>query len=802
MGFIHDLRFGLRVLAGSPGFATLAILTVGLGIGVNSTVFTLVNGVFLRGLPFDDPNEIVEVRVSGRGGGISYPDYEDLRRQARSFRDLGAYRETAVDLSDGESSAARAEGAQVTANAFPLLGQGVELGRLLLPEDMRPGAERVALISYGVWQTRYGGSPNIVGTEIRLSLEPHTIVGVMPQGEGFPDGTDIWTPLVADSAVLDRNERTLEVFGRLADGVSPDEARVEITTLVDALASEFRPEAENLTADVQRFTDLDGEIVVVFTALQGAVTFVLLIACANVANLLLSRAIGRTRETAIRTAVGATRWRIIRQLLVESLTMSALGGLVGLGLTYIGVRLFWNAVANTGPPYWLQFPLDFRVFAYFAAISVISGILFGLAPALQVSKTDVNENLKEGGRGTSGGVRARRFTGAMLVGQVALTFVLLVGAGLMIRSFLNTQRVELGFDPTGILTARITLRPEAYPEADTRIAFIERLSERVGQIPGVETVTVASNPPASGALFVSGLTLEGQEPFELAPGSPPDAWRVSVAPGYFESLGVGIVGGREFAPADGEPGSEAAIVNEAFIERYWPGENPLGRRLKLSNAEDAPWLEVVGVGPPIFHQGFDNNTAVEPTVYTPFRQDPNFGTNLIVRSPLPPDTVAAAMRAELGAMDPDMPLYDIRTLEEILHNRNWPYRVFGSLFAIFALIALVMSSVGIYGVTAYHIGQRTSEIGIRIALGATRRDVLWMVMRQGLFRIAAGLAIGLALAWAVSRLLESVLVGVTPTDPVTFGAIQIILTAVTLAACLIPSRKALRLDPADALRVE
>lgn len=809
MGFLRDFRFGLRILTRNPGFALVAVVTLGLGIGANSTVFTLVNGVFFRGLPFENPGEIVSVRSIRQPQGfrtnVSWLDYLDLREQARSFRDLGAYSNVAADLSDGERAAERVDGATVTINTFSLLGQQVAIGRGFTPDDGGRDAPPVVLISYGVWQSRYGGDPGIVGRSIKVNLEYRTVVGVMPEGEGFPDGTGLWMPFVPGEAHVRRDQRNLQVFGRLEDGVTLTEAGAEVETIAASLADAWPDTNENVSATVFPFTDLGdgGEIVAVFTALQGAVSFVLLIACANLANLLLSRAVGRTRETSVRAAVGAARGRIVRQLLVESLTMSVLGGLLGLGLTVVAVRTFWNAVADTGPPYWLSFPIDYQVFGYFLVICVASAFLFGLAPALQISRTDINENLREGGRGSSGTIRARRLTGALLIGEIAMTLVLLVGAGLMVRSFLNTQRTDPGIDPRNLLTARVSLPQARYPEASERVRFATRLVERVLSIPGVQAATVASNVPGQGAVGRVPIFEDRENPPDpTAQNRLPRVWSVSVAPGYFDALDLRLLGGRDFTPLDGEPGAEVAIVNEVFRDRYWPGENPLGKRLKLSDDPDAPWIAVIGVSPAVLQASSDEDPSIQPTVYVPFRQEPDFGTRLIARTSLPPEAIASALNEELRLLDPDTPLFDIQTVEEILRRRNWPYRVFGSLFAIFALVALVMSSVGIYGVTAYTVGQRTQEIGIRMALGARHRDILRLVLGQGVRRIAIGLAIGLFGAWAVSRILNSVLVNVTATDPLTFTLIPLLLTAVTLTACLLPARRALRLDPADALRNE
>jgi putative ABC transport system permease protein len=819
-GFIQDLRFGLRILARSPGFALVAIVTLGLGIGANSTVFTLVNGVFFSGLPFSDPAEIVRLRQRvppGFDTGFSWPGYLDYRAQARSFRDLGAYSTPSFDLSGDASLPERIPGARITLNTFPLLGQQVALGRALGEDDFPDDAPPVALISHGLWQTRYGGADDIIGRTVRVTAGERTsfrtIVGVMPEGEGFPNGTAMWIPLRPDAQEQERSARSFSVFGRLDDGVTLEEANVEARTIAASLAAAWPETHQDVGANVVLFNDLgdEEEVVAVFTALQGAVTFVLLIACANIANLLLSRAVGRTRETSIRAALGAGRGRIVRQLLIESLTMGLLGGALGLALTVFGVRTFRRAIAETGPPYWLTFPIDYTVLGYFFIVCVVSSLLFGLAPALHISRAEVNDHLREGGRGSSGSRRARRLTGLLITSQIAMTLVLLVGASLMIRSFLNTQRSDVGFDPKALLAARVTLGPLRYPGVEDQVRFADRVTEGIEQLPGIDGMTLATFAPGNGAGFRS-LRLEDAATDGGARPSGPDsglqAGTVVVAPGYFSSLGIRMLAGREFDATDGEAGREVAVVNAPFADQYWPGLDPVGRRIRLGVPfgagvdADSPWLEVIGVSEGVLQSSSDEDTSIQPTVYVPFAQEPSAGFWIVVRSRVAPAALSGTIREELSLLDPELPLYDIQTVESMLRERNWPYRVFGTLFAVFALVALVLSSVGIYGVTAYGVSRRTSEIGICMALGARRKDVLALVLRQGLIRLAIGLAVGLFLAWGVSRILNAVLINVSATDPLTFTLIPLILAGVALAAAWIPARRALALDPADALRIE
>jgi predicted permease len=793
----------------------VVVITMALGIGVNTAIFTIVNAVVFKGMPFDNPGEIAFVSATSTGGfnpnvgGTSYPDFIDFREQSRSFKGLGAFNSLQADLSDRDAAAERVGGARITANTFSLLGAAPLIGRDFTAADEQRGADPVAILSYGLWQTRYAGDADILGRTIRINLADYTVIGVMRPGEGFPQDTRLWVPFIPDAAAENRNARQLVVFGRLGDGVSFERAGVELSTLAAALAQSYPETNTDIDARVAPYTDrgTTGPIRIILYSLLGAVCFVLLIACANVANLLLSRAIRRTRETSIRTAMGASRWRIVRQLLVESVMLSLVGGVLGLGVGLLGVRWIDVATLPTGRPYWLDFTMDFRVFAYFAAVSIFTGILFGLAPALQISKSNVSENLKEGGRSGSAGRRAGRMTDVLLVGQIGLTIVLLVGAGLMIRSFLITQQFNIGVDTQNLVTVQVTLPNARYPQPTDRLAFQERLEERLETLPGVEALTIVSQPPAGGAAIRT-LKIEGRDMAD-ANNRLPNVARILVVPDYFEALDLAIRRGRGFTATDGAVGAEAVIVNEVFAERYFPDSDPLGARLRLGEDVNrgtenpaAPWLTIIGVSPPVFQQSPNQDLSVQPTLYVPFRQEPPVAFTVLARSNGAGDTVVADIRNELRQLDADLPLYNIRTMDDILAQRNWPYRIFGTLFATFAVIALLISAVGIYAVTAHGVGQRTQEIGVRMALGAGRRDILWLVLRHGITRICIGVVLGVLAAVGASRVLSSVLVNTSTTDPTTFISICLLLAAVTLVACFVPARRATRLDPVDALRTE
>ena len=815
---LQDLRFAIRMLMKDKPFTLVAVLALGLGIGVNTTVFTFVNAVLLRGLPYRDADRLLIVATrnvtQGDTAGASLQDLEDWRAQAKSFSGLGCFQQAGMTLIDSGHPPERYQGARVCANTFSLLGQPMHLGRDFLPGEDRKGAEAVVIIGYGVWKTRYGGDPNIIGKAVRVAQKPATIVGVMPEGVQFPSNADVWQagPPVPEDDTTRRDARNMTVFGRLAPGVSRAQAQAEMSGIASSLAGQFPETNKNIDVRLMTFNDRfnGGPIRVIFLALLGAVGFVLLIACANVANLQLARSVRRSREIAVRVALGASRARIVRQLLVESTLLACVGGVLGLGLATVGVRLFDRAVEGSGKPYWIQFTFDPVVFGYLAAVCLATGILFGLAPALQVSRTNVNEILKEAGRGTAGGRRARWMASSMVVVELALTIILLAGAGLMIRSFLKMYSFSLGADTSRLLTMRTSLPERTHPNPEGRQLFYEQLVARLRTIPGVQSAAIASAVPFGGS-ETRRLELDGRP--APADGQLPRVAYIVISPGYFDVVGAAIRRGRTLQDSDGAPGAEVAVVNERFATQHFPNEDPLGRRIRLvpndgpPRPADAPplkppkWLTIVGVSPTI-RQG--NPQALEPdaVVYVPHRFEPQPSMGLLARSQGEPASLTMQMRQAVQAMDPELPVFAVQTMDQFLAQARWPYRVFGSMFAIFAVIALVLSAVGIYAVTAYSVTQRTQEIGVRMALGARAGQVSWLILRQGLVQLAIGLALGLAGALPLSSVLQSLVVQIPTKDPVTFAAIAAILIGVTVAACLIPARRATRLDPLNALRVE
>jgi predicted permease len=808
---LQDVRFTFRLFAAEPWYAIAAVLALSLGIGVNAAGFTIVNAAFLRGLPFEDAARLYTLAWQprqGRRSNVSYAELIDWRARSRAFSGIAAFTTSAMNISDDQAWPQQVRGARLTANAFEVLRQPPLLGRGFVADDERVDAAPVVVIGYDIWSSRFGSSTDVVGRSLRIDGRPATIVGVMPRGMRFPvENAELWMPFVPTPAQRQRNARQLTVFGRLAPNLTRDAAQAELTAIGRQLTAEFPDAAAEIVGvRIETFTErfVGGPARVMFLATMGAVILVLLIACANVANLLLSRSEARAREIAVRMALGATRGRIVRQLVLESLVLGFIGGGIGLLLAIFGVRLFDAAVQDPAKPFWIVFKADYVVFIYVAAICVVTAVLFGLAPAVQASKARTHPLLKEGGRGPVGAAGARWFGGPIVVAQLALSLVLLAGAGLTIRSFLTLYVLDVGFPTGGVTTLRMQLPETRYPDAGARLAFFARLEPRLAALPGVEAAALTTGvPPFDGGerrVQVDGAASVPAESLSFVS-------TVTISPRFFDVVGMPLVRGRMFGEGDGASGAETVIVNERLAARFFAGHDPIGRRLRFAERETGPgqpapvWRTIVGIAPPIRH-GSPQDGYLNDVVYIPFRQETPAAVSLMVRSALPPAAVADALRREVQAIDRDQPVFSIQTIDQMLAESRWPQRVFGSAFALFAAIALMLSSLGLYAVMAYSVSRRTQEIGVRMALGADRQQVMWLILKRGLIQLAAGLTIGLAGAFAVSRALGAVLVGVTPGDPLTFGAITMLMTAVSIAACLVPARRATRVDPLVALRAE
>jgi predicted permease len=710
------------------------------------------------------------------------------------------------NVSDEGRAPERFSGAVVSANLFQLLGERALIGRTLEPRDDLPDAPPVVALGYSMWQSRYGGDPSVLGRTIKVNDLSATVVGVLPSHMKFPPNSDLWIPLGTSvvAKAQGRQARNYLVIGRLADGVTIEQARGELTAIASNLEKVYPETNKGFVPTIRTILEriTGGPLRLVFWSLMGAVVFVLLIACANVANLLLARAAQRSREIAVRVSIGATRWRLIRQLLVESVLVALLAGLVSLPLSIMGIRMFDAVTQDVGKPYFMEFRMDLSVFTFFAVVCLTTGIIFGLAPALHVSKTNVNEILKEGGRGNAGTAHTRRWMSALLVVELALTLVLLAGAGFMMRSFMAAYRLDTGIETSRMLIMQLTLPDRRYRTSEEKNVFIRRLDERLAGIRAVEAATTASNVPVG-----SGQNRQ----FELD-GAPkqetlPLVLQVSVGPRYFATIGAPILRGRPFRDDDGTPGREGAIVNQRLAETHFPDGNAVGRRIRLT--EDAPEgrttsvFTVIGVVHNV-RQRTPQDENPDLVVYVPFHGNRPIGesTSLILRGASDPLKITSLVREEVRALDPDLPLFNIRTLDENMARQRWPFRVFGSMFAIFATIALVLAVVGIYAITAYGVTQRTQEIGVRMALGAGRRDVVKLILRSASRQVVIGLAIGLAGAFGVGQLLQSLLIETSSRDPFTLVSIALLMLAASVAACIIPARRAAELDPLIALRYE
>ncbi len=803
---LPDLRYALRMIRQYPWFSAAIIGTLALGIGVNTTVFTLVNAVLFKPLPLPGGERIVMVPATLPAEGrpqvsVSYPDLRDFRQAGTAFEKLEAYTQRPVTVSENGNPPERFRGAQVTSGLFELLRIPPVKGRTLTAEDERAGAHPVIVLGHGVWKDRYGMDPNVIGRNVRANEKPAVIIGVMPEGLKFPSNEDLWMNIVPDEEWEKRENRAVMMVGRLKPGETRSSAQAQLAVVAHRLAQQFPESHKGYGISVRTFHEMmnGGPIRAMFLLLMGAVGLVLLIACANVANMLLGRALSRRREISIRVTMGAGRMRIVRQLLVESVLLAVLGGLIGLLLSQFAVRAFALAVADVGKPYWILFEVDYVVFSYFAALSIFAGILFGLAPALQATRLDLAEALKEGAKSSASG-RSGYLSAGLVVLQFTLAVVLLSAAGLMIRSFLLAQEEFAGLRADEVLHARVSLRNDRYERPELRRQFYDKLLPMLAALPGAQQVAMTSNPPGSG-FDQRRLEIAGQ-PISV-PEQRPLASSIVVAPGYFPLIGANPMQGRDFNSTDGLPGKEAMLVSRAFVARHFPRENAIGRQIRFFDEAKKPkaWMTIVGVVPDV-SQGGPGNTQQGPLVALPYNSENYHSMGILIRTTGSANALASAVRREVQKLDAELPLFDVRTLDAAIERGRWHLRVFGTLFLVFAMIAMGMAAVGVYAVIAHATSQRTREIGVRLALGANAGSIVRMVLNRGLVQIGLGMAFGLTAAYFVCSLMGSFLFKVSPSDPVTFGVVGFTLFIAGLAACLIPARRASRLDPMVALRHE
>lgn len=805
---IQDLRFGFRMLAKNAGFTAVAVIIMALGIGANTAIFSLVRTVMLRPLPFREPGRLVMVWEDA--SFIGFPrntpapaNYSDWKTQNKVFDGMAAVNDRTFNLTgDGEPEKVDAFG--VTADFFALLGVEPAVGRVFLPDEDKPGTNRVTLISYALWQSRYGGDPNLAGRDILLNGEKYSVVGVMPRGFQFlQKDVALWVPSAfTPEELADRGDHYLQVIARMKPGVALDQAQADIKTIMAGIVQDHPREAAGLDAYVVPLSEeLVGETRRSLVLLLVAVGFVLLIASANLANLLLARALGRSKEIAIRTALGAQRSRLVRQLLTESIVLSAAGGAAGI-IVAIWSFDFLRHLIPPGLLLFADLKIDGPVLAFTFALSVLTGTLFGLAPALQASRLDLNEALKQTGGRTTLSTGHRRLQGAMVISEVALAMVLLVGAGLMIKTFARLQDQYAGMRAESVLTVRTQLPDRKYSEPVHRGAFYQQVLERVHSLPGVVAAGYTTAVPLEWKGGTNGITIEGR-PAE--PGVLYDANHRQISADYFKAMGIGLRAGRYFTESDDAQSMPVVIINESMARGFWPNEDALGKRFKhVGMASSRPWLTIVGIVADVRQMGAD--VPVKAEMYMPYKQaatQPWYAPrSLVIRASGNPAGLAAAVTAKVHEVDPDQPVSNIRTLEEVLDEEVSQRRTGTILLGVFAGLAAVMAALGIYGVLSYFVTQRTPEFGVRMALGARSSDILRLVLVRGMGLALAGVGIGLAASFALTRLMASLLFEVSASDPVIFTLIALGVAAVALASCCIPARRAIKVDPMVALRYE
>ncbi len=797
----QDLRYGARMLLKNPGFTVVAVITLALGIGANAAIFSVVNTVLLRPLPFDDPDRLIMIRETKLPQfpefSVSPGNFLGWKNQNTVFERLAAMNNMTFNLT-GAGDPERLSGMRVTDGFFAMLGARPQMGRDFLPEEDQPGRNNVVILSHELWQRRFGGNPKIINQSVTLSGQSYTVIGVAPATFRFGGAeTELWAPMgfTAQDA-QQHGGHYLGAIGRLKNGATLAQARSEMSVIADRLAKEY-PDA-NTGWNVKLMPLLEftvRDVKPALLVLLGAVAFVLLIACANVANLLLARSAARHKEIAIRASLGAGRWRIVRQLLTESVLLALAGGAVGLALAGPGMNLLL-ALAPEGLPRVSDVSLDGRALAFTAAITLLTGLIFGLFPALQTSKPNLSETLKDAGRGATEGRRRQRVRGALVVLEVALALMLLVGAGLLIKSFLRLQRVNPGFNPDNALTVSLSLPQRKYPERDQQAAFYKQLIEKVATLPGVQAAGGTNSMPMAGD-FVLGFMIEGRPPYPA--GSGPSTNYYSVSPDYFKAMGIPLLKGRLFTERDSKETTRVAIINETMAKQFFPGEDPIGKRIHVTMGP-VLYREIVGVVGDVKQYGLDQRTTAQ--TYESNAQQPFNYMTLIVRAAGDPASLSAAIRSEVLNLDKEQPVSNIRTLDRLLSTSMAQQRFSVSLLGVFAAVAMALAGVGIYGVLSYSVTQRAHEIGIRMALGAGRRDVLKLVVGHGMLLTLIGVAIGLGSAFALTRVMSTLLFGVSATDPMTFGLIALLLGAVALLACWMPARRATKVDPMVALRGE
>ena len=799
---IKDIRYGIRALLKRPAFAAIALITLALGIGANTAIFSVVNGVLLQPLPYPDSDRLVALRDSNVSkqpdSQVAPGNFVDWEKQSTVFSALEAYRTVSYNLtSDGTPE--RLLAGRVTVGMFKTLGAQPIVGRDFLAEEDQPGREKVVMMGESLWQRRFGSDPEVIGKTVKLSGESFTVVGVMPATFRLPDQREreLWTPIaLKDSEKSLHHAHYIDAIGRLKSDVSVEQAQSELSAIAARLAEQYPDSNSGWSVKVTPMLEfVVGDTKTILWVLFAAVTLVLLIACANVMNLLLARAVTRQREMAIRVALGAGRLRIVRQLLTESITLALIGGLIAWPLASWGLKVLL-ALAPQDLPRITAARIDSRTLLFTFVITLLTGILFGLAPALELIKLNANTSLKDSGSEGNRGAVQRRFGNLLIVGEVAIALMLLVGGGLLLRTMWRLQKVDPGFDYHNALAVTLQLSEKKYSDDQKIAAFSQQLLQETSILPGVEAVGVARILPIIHDL-PTGFYIEGlpREPDNQLPQTNYS----SVSPDYFRAMGIPLLTGRAFSSRDVSNSPRVAIISESFATRFFPNESPIGKRINVTTGPEA-FREIVGVVGDVKQKGLNRETL--PHTYEPFAQAPSQFMTMVVRTAVDPNSVVPAIRGKVFGIDNELPLQSVRTLDRVIANSISKQRFTSAVLSVFAAVALLLAIAGLYGVVSYAVSQRTRELGIRIALGARGPDVLRLVLRQGMAFVLLGEVLGLLGAYGLTRLLSGLLFGITPTDTLTFGFVTVLLSSVAFLACYLPARSAGRVDPLVALRCE
>lgn len=800
----QDLKYAIRSLVFDRGITALVVLCLALGIGINATLFSMVDGILIKSLPFAEADRLLILNETfERGGiredGVSYLALRDWRAQTTALTTIVAVSARSVTLADAAESE-RYEGAAITWDLFPTLGVPPARGRHFNQQDDQSGAEPVVILSDDVWVRRYNRDAGIIGRSVRLNGRPHTVVGVMPPRFNFPENQKVWIPLTPVAEKEPRTNRGLFVFARMKPGVDLARARTDATAMAATVASQYPATNDGWSAMARPMADefIPEDVRLVLLTMMGAVTLVLLIACANVANLMLARASGKQREFSVRAALGAGRAQLVRQLLTECVLLGLAAAPLGLAIAYFGVWLLDGAVPRDEIPYYIDWAISPRVIAYTVLVSALTGLVFGLAPALQAGRLNLTEALRDGARGSGQSGRRARVRNGLVIAEVALALVLLIGASLFVRSFLNLQSASPGFATNSLLTLRFFMAGDGYARPEQRQQRVDDIVRRIEALPGVESAYASNFIPLGGGGGGGFTIVDGRA---TAKGEEPNILLIGVTPRFQKTMGLALLKGRDFTDAEGASRTPVAVINDTMAKKLWPDADAVGGRFRLADVEPPEWFTVIGVAPDV--RQFDmTDEAPMPAALVPYPYAPTFNTGVVIRTTTDPAGLAAAARGEIRASDSGLAVFEVRTMEDLRQSSFWQFRLFGFMFGIFGAAALFLAGIGVYGVLSFSVSQRTQEIGVRVALGAQRSDVLRLVVRQGVTLALIGVAVGVVGAFGITRVIASLLYNVTPGDPISFIGVALFLTIIAFVASYLPARRATTVDPMVALRNE